>query len=126
MFMIMKKTLNKINEDKEIIPSEKEVTPSEISIIKNSCAKVGMSIDDYVYAIKAALKADKTTIDKYGEEHVEPDHDKRLKAAMIGLELEGYIKNKIVTGNDNSKHTHVVYSWNPVQVINSNIPSRIE
>ncbi len=95
-----------------------EVTESERTKILAACKKAELSIDNYVRAIKDALDADRTTVDKYGEEHTEPDHDKRLKAALIGLELEGYIKNKSVV-NDNSKYTQVIYSWQPVQVVES-------
>lgn len=92
------------------ISSELSVTPSELQTIKNSCARNNISIDDYVKAIKEGLKATKTTIDTYGEEHMEADHATRLKSALMGLELEGYIKNKQIT-TDNRKYTQVVYSW---------------
>lgn len=95
-----------------------DVSSSEILEIKQSCKKNKVGIDNYIIAIKEALQANKVTLDRDGEEHIEPDHDKRLKAALMGLELEGYIRNKASTV-DNSKHTHVTYSWQPVQVINN-------
>lgn len=95
------------------LPDNLELNQSEIQTIKLACANAGLSINNYVKAIKDALSATKITIDKYGEEHVENDHDKRLKAALIGLELEGYIKNKVVA-NDNRKFTQINYSWKTV------------
>lgn len=113
-----KNSLKKISEKSEISPIElPELTPSEIQVIKTACANAGMSIDNYVNVIKEALSATRMTVDKYGERHDEEDHAMRLKAALMGLELEGYIKSKAVA-TDNSKHTHVTYSWQPVQVIN--------
>lgn len=96
-----------------------DTSSTEIDKIKQSCVKNGIGLDNYILAIKEALLATKTTLDKYGEEHIETDHDKRLKAAVMGLELEGYIRSK-VGSIDQSKHTHVTYSWQPVQVINTN------
>lgn len=100
------------------LPTSLEVSTAEMSVIKTACVKAGISIDDYVLAIKDALKATKTTVDKFGDEHVDEDHAMRLKAALMGLELEGYIKAK-GTVTDQSKHTHVTYSWQPVQVVNT-------
>jgi hypothetical protein len=101
-----------------------EVNDSLRDKIIGALLKADVSIDNYVAAIKDALSAEKTLIDKYGEEHTEPDHDKRLKAALIGLELEGYIKNKTVV-NDNTKYTQVVYSWQPVKIINQKDGAKI-
>lgn len=116
----------KVTISKSAVDTPAVVTPtlevSEISAdaIREVCRNNSVGLNDYVIAIKRALWATKSFVGKDGEIHVEDDHDKRLKAALIGLELEGYIKNKAVT-NDNSKHTHVTYSWQPVQVVNNNV-----
>lgn len=94
-----------------------EVSELERNKIISACKRAELSIDNYVAAIKDALSAEKLTIDKFGEEHIEIDHDKRLKAALMGLELEGYIKNKTVN-NETNKYTQVNYSWQPVKIIN--------
>lgn len=91
--------------------SELQINPDELNEIKAACKRNGISIDDYVRVVKEALIADKTIMDKYGDVRVAgPDHEKRLKAAMVGLELEGYINVKGAV-SDNSKHTHVTYAW---------------
>lgn len=92
--------------------------PENKSEIKLACERQGLSLDNYILAIKDALEATRTTVDKYGDEHTDADHDKRLKAAMMGLELEGYIKAKGAI-TDNSKHTHVTYAWltTPIKMV---------
>jgi hypothetical protein len=92
------------------LPAELEVNKAEMSEIKLAAKKVGIGLESYLSAIKEALAAEKSIIDKFGERYLEPDHDKRLKAALMGLEVEGYIKAKGGT-TDNSKHTHVTYAW---------------
>lgn len=96
-----------------------EINPASTNEIKLSCDRLGLTLDNYILAIKEALSATRTTVDKYGDEHTDADHDKRLKAALMGLELQGYIRNK-VGPVDNSKHTHVTYSWQPVAIVNNN------
>lgn len=92
------------------LPAELQITEENREAILSTCAKVELTREKCLVAIKEGLKATKTTIDKYGEEHVEEDHDKRLKAAMMGLEVLGDIRSK-TSGIDNSKHTHVTYAW---------------
>lgn len=92
------------------IPMEMNVSPTELTAITEACRKAGISIDDYVLAIKNALKATKTTVDKYGDEHVDEDHAMRLKAALMGLELEGYIKVKGTT-TENKSYTQINVKW---------------
>lgn len=92
------------------LPAQLEVASTELSVIVGACRKAGISIDDYVKAIKDALKATKTTVDKYGDEHVDEDHAMRLKAALMGLELEGYIKVKGTT-TENKTYTQINVKW---------------
>ncbi len=88
-----------------------EVNPKNENEIKLACNRVGVSLDDYISAIKFALAATKITgKDEDGYPLTEPDHDKRLKAALMGLELEGYIRNKTPI-SDNRNYTQVIYSF---------------
>lgn len=107
-------SLSQLDINKEAVASplgaNNEIVAAEIGEIKAACRRAGLSIDDYVNAIKRAIVATKITVDKYGEEHVEDDHTAQLKGALMGLELEGYIKNKAVT-QDNRKYTQVIYKW---------------
>lgn len=82
----------KITDSAEPFPLEVQAAASDI--IKSACKRIGMSLDDYLLAIKNGLSATKSTLDKFGEEHIEDDHMIRLKAALMGLEVEGYIKSK--------------------------------
>lgn len=102
------------------LPDNLEISADEITNIKAECAKVGIGLNDYLVAIKRALWANKTSTGKDGAV-IEEDHLTRLKAALIGLELEGYIKNKVIA-NDNSKHTHLTVKWQPVQYIQNGVP----
>lgn len=110
---IISKKLARKNPSTELVsslPSELQINDASSNEIKAICKKIGMSLENYLLAIQRGLSARKITVDKYGEEHVEDDTMAQLKAALIGLEVEGYIKTKGAT-TDNSKHTHVTYAW---------------
>lgn len=93
------------------LPSELSVNTNLLSEIKESCRRQKLTIGTYVKVIKDCCEATKIVkIDNYGKTVEEPDHERRLKGALAGLELEGYIKSKEVI-NDNSKHSHVTYAW---------------
>lgn len=95
-----------------ILPLQTEVTPSELSTIQAACKKIGMGLSDYLEAIQRGLKATRTTVDKYGDEHTEDDTMAQLKAAVMGLEVEGYIKAKgSVTEQSMNQYNTVVYQW---------------
>lgn len=81
------------------LPAELEVRQAAGELIRSTCKKIGMELEDYLKAIKNGLSATKTTLDKFGGEHIEEDHTTRLRAATMGLEVEGYLKK---TGNENS------------------------
>jgi hypothetical protein len=107
----------KITTDKSVIsspesafPAEKEINPSDMSEIKKVCVEIDMGLKNYLLAIKEGLSAEKFQKDGYGELVAEPDHDKRLKAALMGLEVEGYIKAKNST-TSTSNVSHVTYAW---------------
>lgn len=79
--------------------SSVEVQEAAVEIIRLACKRVGLEIDDYLRAIKEGLSAGKNVekINKEGDVviEVEPEHLIRLKAAAMGLELEGYLKGKV-------------------------------
>ena len=54
--------------------------------------KVGATRVASLTAVVDGLSATKMTIDKYGEEHIEPDHNIRLKSAEMIARMNGDIK----------------------------------
>jgi hypothetical protein len=92
------------------LPNELQITDENREAILATCKKVDLTREKCLVAIKEGLTATKVTLDKYGEEHEEIDHDKRLKAALMGLEVLGDVRNKATTV-DSSRHTHVTYAW---------------
>lgn len=105
-----------------LTPLNIELTEENKTDIRRACEKAGIGIEEYCLAIADALKANRSLITKDGSVWEEADHDKRLKAAMMGLELEGHIKTKGST-TDNSKHTHVTYAWLTAQpVVTQRLP----
>ncbi len=114
--MATKKILPKIKEISAPIslnsslPAEIVVNSENQEAITATCDKEGLTREKCIRVISEALSATKMTLDKYGEEHEEPDHDKRLKASLAGLELRGDFKSKapITTG---STYNTVVYQW---------------
>ncbi len=93
----------------ETIPTL-EVSENNLSEVKLACKSVGLTLEKTLQVIKDAQSATRVTLDKFGGEHEEPDHDKRLRGALMHLELEGYTKNNKASV-DNSKHTHVTVMW---------------
>ena len=98
----------KENIDALILP---DVNPNEVVDIRESCRRIGIGIDDYLGAIKRALESKKMTVDKFGDEHWEDNHDVQLKAALAGLKLEGYIDVKNAAGVDARRYTQINVSW---------------
>ena len=93
--------VSKVIEDKialqlpEVVSTgDVEVQRAAVYLIKEACRRVGMGLEDYLKAIKGGLSATRVTVDKYGDEHYEDNHEVRLKAAAMGLEVEGYLKGK--------------------------------
>jgi hypothetical protein len=91
----------------EIAQAPIEVRQEAVSLIKDTCKKIGMGLEDYLVAIKDGLKADKLILDKTGAGTYEPDHLIRLKAALMGMEAEGYLKAKS-EGNVTNNYQPVV------------------
>lgn len=111
-----KKSSKKISEKNIGVPALQTTLPAEIVIdpeqqeaILATCDKVGLTREKCIAAINEALEATKMTLDKYGVKHVEPDHDKRLKASLAGLELRGDFKNKDAIKP--TTYNTVIYQW---------------
>lgn len=94
-----------------VLPTELQINPENRELILETCKKVGLTRESCLTAINEALKASKLIVNKFGEVvDEEPDHDKRLKAATMGLEVMGDIKGKDVQKTGNVYNT-VVYQW---------------
>lgn len=94
-----------------VLPTELQINPDNRELILDTCKKVELTREKCLVAIKEALVATKIILNKFGEViDEEPDHDKRLKAATMGLEVLGDIKGKDVQKTGNVYNT-VVYQW---------------
>jgi len=69
-----------------------QTTDNNISKQELALIKAGATRERGAAAIAEALVATKMTIDKYGEEHIEPDHAMRLRAEEIRAKMVGDIK----------------------------------
>lgn len=114
--VVEKRSVKAVEKSASLPVSAMEVPDDKIEGVREACKRLGMGLDDYLKAIKEALSAEIVVTNKFGDVSSTPDHEKRLKAALLGLQVEGYWK-AADKGVDNSRHTNVIYSWNPVQVI---------
>lgn len=73
------------------------VNPNRQAEIIAECDKAGLTLAHLVKTIYDGTNAMKTTVDKFGEEHSEPDVQARLKAAGIGFDLRGETNSKAGT-----------------------------
>ncbi len=62
--------------------------------------KAGATREAGARVIAEAMVADKMTIDKYGEEHTEPDHTIRLRAEELRARYTGDIKSDGAISNN--------------------------
>lgn len=85
------------NKVAKVIDSEVSVIDKKDMILKE-CEDGGVTLKEIVRVIREGMEANKVTIDKYGDEHIEVDHDKRLKSAIFGAELRRDIGVKNVDG----------------------------
>lgn len=69
-----------------------EVKNEALSLIKAACRKVGLTLEGTLQVIKDAQTAKKLVALKDGSVMEEADHEKRLKAAAMHLEVEGLLK----------------------------------
>lgn len=91
------------------------VTTESAEVVKESCERVGLRRENCILAIKEALLATKKIVNKFGEVvEEEADHEKRLKAAVMGLEIMGDFRNKESAGSTTTYNT-VVYQWKKPQ-----------
>lgn len=60
-------------------------------LIELQLKKSGVTADEAYGCLKDGLRSTKTTVDKYGEEHVENDYIVRHKYMVTALELMGHL-----------------------------------
>ena len=73
------------------------VNPNRQAEIIAECDKAGLTLAHLVKTVYDGTNAMKTTVDKFGDEHSEPDVQARLKAAGIGFDLRGETNSKAGT-----------------------------
>lgn len=71
-----------------------ETTPTEYStIVERVCAENGVTLVELCKTLAKGLKAQKLTLDKFGDEHIEDDFGNQHKFLMTALELLRYVKS---------------------------------
>lgn len=108
-------TDSKDNIDDNIDPSTGLIEISDdkacsvIDEIKKYCTANGVTFELMYKTLADGLQAEKITIDKYGDEHVEPDHLTRHKYLLTALELLQHIKSKdIANAGNTTNYTQIV------------------
>ncbi len=76
------------------IPSTEILPKKEQALIK-----AGATREVSYKTMVAALDAESMTVDKFGSEHMTPDHSSRLKAAELISRLNGDLKTETVIDN---------------------------
>lgn len=90
MVKIRKSTIETLESKMPTESADKfEVAPSRIEAILLECEKSELTLPKIISTINDSLMATKTTIDKYGDEHVEADFTTRLRGCALGLQLRG-------------------------------------
>lgn len=102
--MPKKSTISKLDKIATETPvnTSLSVNPNRQMEIINECDKVGLTLSHLVKTVYDGTMAMRTTIDKYGEEHTEPDVAARLKAASLGFDLRGETNSKVNVGTQNN------------------------
>jgi hypothetical protein len=78
------------------------VNPNRQAEIIAECDRQGLTLAHLVQTVYDGTKALRTTVDKWGEEHIEPDTAARLKAASLGFDLRGETNSKLNVGTQNN------------------------
>ena len=78
------------------------INPNRQNEIISECERQGLTLAHLIKTVYEGTRANKTTVDKYGEEHIEPDVASRLKAASIGFDLRGETNSKLNVGTQNN------------------------
>ncbi len=69
-----------------------EVNETVLDEIKQYCDDAGVSVPTMYQCLSEGLRANKINIDKFGDEHAEPDHVTRHKYLLTALELLQHLK----------------------------------
>lgn len=93
--------LDKLSTQEPISPSV-SVNPNRQAEIIAECDKAGLTLAHLVKTVYDGTNAMRTTIDKFGDEHYEPDTAARLKAASLGFDLRGETNSKVNVGTQNN------------------------
>ncbi len=107
-----KKELNQLPSKSELtssLPAELVVTPENQEAIIATCDKIGATREHCIKTLFEGTTATKITLDKYGEEHEEPNTPERIKSALSLLEIRGDFKNKDAVKA--TTYNTVVYQW---------------
>lgn len=75
---------------------------NEVSILNKkelALEKSGATREVAYKTMVAALDAESMTVDKFGDEHMTPDHSSRLKAAELISRLNGDLKTETMVDN---------------------------
>lgn len=102
--MPKKSTISKLDKlaTQEPISTSVSVNPNRQMEIIAECDKAGLTLAHLVKTVYDGTMATRTTIDKYGEEHIEADTAARLKAASLGFDLRGETNSKVNVGTQNN------------------------
>ncbi len=77
-----------------------EILPIEITSKKELALEKAGATRQVAYAtMVAGLEAESMTVDKFGDEHMTPDHSSRLKAAELISRLNGDLKTETTIDN---------------------------
>lgn len=66
---------------------------------EKALSKAGATRDVAYTTMVSALSAESMTVDKFGDEHMTPDHSSRLKAAELISRLNGDLKTETTIDN---------------------------
>jgi len=90
-----------------LIPvSEQDILPTN-NKKESALIKAGATREVAYKAMVEGLNAESMTVDKYGDEHMTPDHQARLKAAEMISRLHGDLKAE---GGSNTTYNTVIQS----------------
>lgn len=102
--MPKKSTISKLDKvvAQETVSTAVSVNPNRQAEIIAECDKQGLTLAHLVKTIYDGTNAMRVTVDKFGDEHYEPDTAARLKAAGLGFDLRGETNSKLNVGTQNN------------------------
>lgn len=100
--MPKKSTISKLEKVAVETNTPISVNPNRQAEIIAECDAAGLTLAHLVRTVYDGTNAMRTTVDKFGEEHSEPDVQARLKAASLGFDLRGETNSKVNVGTQNN------------------------